>query len=83
MKNAIIAVLIGVLSGTALAGEASTTQAPKGYVTIQDIPEVVVVAYRWSADDEAAFQRNQHTVAKNEASTHKGLMGRLLAYVGR
>ena len=56
MKNAVIAVLLGALSGTALANTAAEAGAPKGYVTIQEIPVILVEAKRWTAADEAVFQ---------------------------
>jgi len=84
MKNAVIAVLLGVLSGTALAGNVlDEANAPKGYVTIQEIPVIVVEAKRWTAADETAFQSAQTTVASTDAKPAKGLMNRLIAYVGR
>jgi hypothetical protein len=81
MKNAAIAVLLGALSGTALANTANETGAPKGYVTIQEIPVILVEAKRWTGADEAAFQNAQRVVA--QAETKAGLMHRLIAYVGR
>jgi len=84
MKNAVIAVLLGALSGTALASNvADEANAPKGYVTIQEIPVIMVEAKRWTAADEAAYQNAQTTVAKADTKPTKGLMNRLIAYVGR
>jgi hypothetical protein len=83
MKNAVIAVLLGALSGTALANTTNEAGAPKGYVTIQEIPVILVEAKRWSATDEAAFQNAQRAVAKVDAKANPGLMHRLIAYVGR
>ena len=81
MKTAVITVLLslGALSGTAFAGEAAKIVAePKGYVTIQEVPVVVVEAKRWSRADEEAMQ---HSVAANTAK--KPFLRSLLAYVAR
>ena len=81
MKTAVIAVLLslGALSGTALAGEAAKTNAvPRGYVTIQEVPMVLVEAKRWTRADEEAMQ---HTVAA--APAKKPFLRSLLAYVAR
>lgn len=81
MKIAVITVLLGLgaLSGTALAGEVIHKPAERqGYVTIQDVPEVVVEAKRWTRADEEAMQ---HSVASNQAK--KPFLRSLLAYVAR
>lgn len=81
MKIAVITVLLGLgaLSGTAFAGETVTKAAePKGYVTIQEVPVVVVEAKRWTRADEEAMQ---HAVAANTAK--KPFLRSLLAYVAR
>ena len=80
MKNAVIAVLIGALSGIALAGNITNdADAPKGYVTIQEVPVVVVEAKRWSPADEAAYNSAKVAVVKADSN----LMRRFIAYVGR
>lgn len=76
MKLAIIPVLLGVLSGTALATEVKAP-APKGYVTIQELPLVLVEAKRWSAADEQAFRQAQ-AKPMGKATAHRDL-----AYVAR
>jgi hypothetical protein len=79
MKIAVITVLLGALSGTAFAGEATKVVAePKGYVTIQEVPVVVVEAKRWTHADEEAMQ---HSVAATSAK--KPFLRSLLAYVAR
>jgi hypothetical protein len=78
MKIAVITVLLGALSGTAFAGEATKVVAePKGYVTIQEVPVVVVEAKRWTHTDEEAM----HSVAATSAK--KPFLRSLLAYVAR
>lgn len=84
MKIAVIAALIGTLSGTALAAEnvnAAVAPAPEGYVTIQEIPEIVVVAKRWNQVDEENAKRMQELVASRNADESR--VHRLLAYIGR
>ena len=79
MKLAIVPVLLGVLSGTAFASEISKTEtsAPQGYVTIQELPLVVVEAKRWSAADEQALQQAQARLMSKTADR------RDVAYVAR
>lgn len=82
MKIAVIAALIGTLSGTALAAEKATVAPiPEGYVTIQEIPEIVVVAKRWSQADEENAKRMQGLVASSNVDETR--IHRLLAYIGR
>ncbi len=79
MKIAVITVLLGALSGTAFAGEVAHKPAERqGYVTIQEVPEVVVEAKRWTRADEELMQ---HSVAANQAK--KPFLRSLLAYVAR
>ena len=78
MKLAIIPVLLGVLSGTAYAGEISAhAPAPKGYVTVQELPLVVVEAKRWTAADEQALAQAQ------AQPVERNLIRRVLAYAAR
>lgn len=79
MKLAIVPVLLGVLSGTAFAAEITKTEAPapQGYVTIQELPLIVVEAKRWSAADEQAMQHAQAKIVSKTAER------RDVAYVAR
>lgn len=80
MKLAIVPVLLGVLSGTAFAADVSNTEAPapQGYVTVQELPLVVVEAKRWSAADEQAMQQ-----ALTAQIASKSAERRDVAYVAR
>lgn len=79
MKLAIVPVLLGVLSGTAFASEIGKTEAPapQGYVTVQELPMVLVEAKRWSAADEQALQQAQAKLISKTADR------RDVAYVAR
>jgi hypothetical protein len=57
MKLATVSVLLGVLSGTAFAAEA-TKPAPQGFVTILEVPVMFVEAKRWNAADEQVLQKS-------------------------
>jgi hypothetical protein len=79
MKLAIVPVLLGVLSGTAFAGEAAKAEAiPQGYVTIQELPLVLVEGKRWSAAEEQTLQKATAVRLANEMKTRRDL-----AYVAR
>ncbi|MET0378023.1 MAG: hypothetical protein ABW049_03450 [Spongiibacteraceae bacterium] len=80
MKLAIVPVLLGALSATAFAAEITKTQAPapQGYVTIQELPLVLVEGKRWSAADEQAMQN-----AQNAKLVSKSAERRDVAYVAR
>lgn len=79
MKLVTVSVLLGVLSGTAFAADISKTEAPvpQGYVTVQELPLVVVEAKRWSAADEQAMQQAQAKIVSKTAAR------RDVAYVAR
>jgi hypothetical protein len=65
MKNLVsVVALLSVLAGAAQATEVGKQAVlPKGVVTVEMIPTVVVEAKRWSAADEAALQKTQANAA--------------------
>lgn len=76
MKLAIIPILLAAVSGTVFASEAEKP-APQGFVTIQELPLMVVEAKRWSAADEQALQAAQAKLARQTNDS------RAVAYVAR